>query len=104
MINCPETRYHDELNRKAEAARRATIEAYYAANPRVRTWEKKVIQELRRVQSLFRPLAYALTRERTPQADKLMGVTDKPTGEIVRDYSRACRDLQGARLRLEEIR
>ena len=104
MIKCPETRYHEELNRKAEAARRATIEAYYAANPRVRTWEKKVIQELRRVQSLFRPLAYALTRNRTPHNDKVLGVTGMTTGEIVRAYERACRDLQGARLRLEEIR
>ena len=104
MINCPETRYHDELNRKAEATRWATIEAYYAANPRVRTWEKKVIQELRRVQSLFRPLAYALTLNRTPHNDKVLGVTGMTTGEIVRAYERACRDLQGARLRLEEIR
>ena len=104
MIQCPETRYHEELNRKAESERRSAIEAYYAANPRVLTWERKVIQELHRATSLFRPLAYALTRNRTPHADKVMGVTDKPTGEIVRDYERACRDLQGARLRLEEIR
>ena len=104
MRTCPESRYHDELNRKAEQERLARIKKYYADNPRVAVWEKRVMNEIKKTRSLFRLLEYALMIERTPNRDKMMGVAGKPTSEIVRDYARACHELNGARMRLEEIR
>ena len=104
MRTCPESRYHDELNRKAEQEKLARIKSYYDANPRVLVWEKRAMNDLKKARSLFRLLEYALTGKRNPHLDKIMCVAGKPTSEIIRDYERACHDLNGARMRIEEIK
>lgn len=101
------TSYDEWLNeqrRAEEQSRRDMIAAYYAANPRVLTAERRVTRALATKSALEMQVAYARTGRRSDLADRLMGLTGVPTPDLERAYARAAHDHAAAWLRVKELR
>ena len=103
MRTCPETRYHEDLNRIAERAAKDRKASYYASHKRVMVAELRVSKARAVLSSIDMKLAYA-TGARNEICDKIMGLVGVTTGRLLREYARAVHALEAARLHLEEIK
>lgn len=93
-----------EWSRKEWQRKHDERAAYYAANPRVLTAERRVTRALAKKSALEMQVAYARTGRRSDLADRLMGLTGVPTPALERAYHRAAHDHAAAWLRVKELR
>lgn len=97
-------RYYDELARQEWQRRQDERAAYYAANPRVLTAERRASRLLSIKTAFEMKLAYARTGHRSDTGDRIMGLTGIPTPDLERADPLAAHDHEAACLRVKELR